>query len=388
MKHHKTMPRKLLAISTVGFVAFGLGACAADPGSSEPKEAVTIEFDANGHPVLDDDFSKQVAAAAGVTVDTTEFKTDAPYNIATITQGPVNGWASTFDAVMNDTLEKSGKIGNNMYVPWDSATENQVKGVEDAIAANVDAILLLAMSRAGLVSAVERATAAGIPVITCMGGVQSEAYTAEVSVDIPLQGFQTADAIAKQLDGKGKVVLLHGTAGVDSMEFWRSGAVAALSQYPGIDIVTEQYANWSAADAMDVMRTVVAQYPDVDAVWVGGLEMGPSVIQAYKEAGMDVPLMGGTNPTNGFLRLAIENDLKFDVAPFPAPASQECVNTMLKVLDGQPVPKYTDVATVMDGAAPYTQEEATKWYEPQFNDDFNGPKVLDDQVYLDAGFGR
>ncbi|MBO3084739.1 substrate-binding domain-containing protein [Cellulomonas fengjieae] len=379
------------AVGVIGTLALTLTACSsADTEGAAPSstKAAELTFDESGRPVLDDSFSKAVQAANGVTVDTSAFKAEPPYNVATITQGPVNGWATTFDLVMKDSLAKSGKVGDVMYVPWDGVTENQVKGMEDAIAADVDAIVLLSMSRAGLVSSIERAAAAGIPVITCMGGAETDAYTAEVNADIPLQGFQTADEISKKLDGKGQVVMLNGTAGVDSAEFWRSGANAAFSQYPEIEIVTEQYADWSAAKAMDVMRTVVAQYPDVDAVWVGGLEMGPSVIQAYKEGGAELPLVGGTNPTNGFLRLAIENDLDFYVAPFTPAAPQECVNTMLKVLDGQPVPKFTNVADVLEGAAPYGKDEASTWFEAAFNDDFNGPKVLDDKAYLDAGFGK
>jgi ribose transport system substrate-binding protein len=329
-----------------------------------------------------------VLEAAGVSVDTAEFAAEPPYDIAAVVQGPTNGWGTTFDAVMNDAFEQSGKVGELMYVPWDFVTENQVKGVEDAIAADVDAILLTSLSRAGLVSAVERAGEAGIPVVTCLAGVQSDAYTAEVSRDIPMMGFTTADEMAKRLDGEGKVVMLHGIAGADAAEFWKSGAEAAFSQYPGIEIVSEQYANWSAAEAIDVMRTVIAQTPDIDAVWVGGLEMGPAVIEAYQEAGVELPLMGGTNPTNGFLRLAIEQDLDFFVAPFPAAAAQECVNTVFKVLEGEPVAKYTDVIDVMEGTAPYDESEAETWFEPDFNDDFVGPKVTDDQVYLDAGFGK
>lgn len=381
-------PRRLMAVATIGVAAFGLAACSSTEEPAAPGDAVEFEFDENGRPVLDDAYSQQVAAAAGVTVDASAFVAEPPYDIAAVVQGPTNGWGTTFDAVMNDAFEQSGLVNELMYVPWDFVTENQVKGVEDAIAADVDAILLTSLSRAGLVSAVERATEAGIPVITCLAGVQTDAYTAEVSRDIPMMGFTTADEMAKKLDGEGKVVMLHGIAGADAAEFWKSGAEAAFSQYPGIEIVSEQYANWSAAEAIDVMRTVIAQTPDVDAVWVGGLEMGPSVIEAYKEAGVELPLIGGTNPTNGFLRLAIEEDLEFYVAPFPAAAAQECVNTVFQVLDGESVPKYTDVIDLMDGVAPYDETEAQDWYEPDFNDDFVGPKVADDQVYLDAGFGR
>ncbi|OJW02438.1 MAG: hypothetical protein BGO47_12065 [Microbacterium sp. 67-17] len=386
----KGRARRLAAIAGAGAMLVGLAACSSDApeDSNATSEATTIEFDANGRPILDDEYSLQVAAAAGVEVDTTAFKKEPPYTIAAVVQGPTNGWGTTFDAVMLDAFESSGKVKDLIYVPWEFSTENQVKGIQDAIAAKVDAILLTSLSRAGLVSAVEEAEQAGIPVVTCLAGVQSDAYTAEVSRDIPLMGFATADDIAQRLDGSGKVVMLNGIAGADAAEFWRSGALAAFSQYPDIEIVSEQYADWDAAKALEVMRTVVAQNPDVDAIWVGGLEMGPSVVEAYDEAGVELPLIAGTNPTNGFLRIAIDEDIEFSAAPFPPGAAQECVNTVFNVLDGTPVPKYTDVIDVMDGVAPYTEKDAEKYYEPAFNDDFVGPKVAADEVYINAGFGR
>jgi ABC-type sugar transport system substrate-binding protein len=360
----------------------------AEQDSGPAASGTPVPTDENGRPQLSDSYSAQIAAAAGVTVDTSKFKTEGPYRIAAVVQGPTNGWGTIFDAVMRDAFEQSGKVEDLLYVPWDFATENQVKGIDDAIAADVDAIMLTSLSRAGLSAAVDRAADAGIPVINCMAGVETDSFTAEVSRDIPLMGYATAKQVAEEVGGRGKVVMLHGIAGVDAAEFWKSGAAEAFGEYPDIEIVSEQYGNWSAADAVDVMRTVIAQEGDIDAVWVGGLEMGPAVIDAFSEAGRDVPFIGGTNPTNGFLRLATERDLNFFVAPFPPAASQLCADTVLKVLAGESVPRYQDVADVMEGTQPYGDEDTDKWYVEEFNDDFIGPKVADDAVYVEAGFER
>ena len=382
--------RRLLgALAAVVLLAAACGTDEAGQEDSGPAASGTpVPTDENGRPQLSDSYSAQIAKAQGVMVDTSKFKTDAPYRIAAVVQGPTNGWGTIFDAVMRDAFDKSGKVDDLLYVPWDFATENQVKGIDDAIAADVDAIMLTSLSRAGLSAAVDRAAAAGIPVVNCMAGVETDAFTAEVSRDIPLMGYDTAKQVAEELGGRGKIVMLHGIAGVDAAEFWKSGALEAFGEYPDIEIVSEQYGNWSAADAISVMRTVVAQQSDIDAVWVGGLEMAPAVIDAFREAGRDVPFIGGTNTTNGFLRLAIENDLKFYAAPFPAAASQLCVDTVLKVLDGESVPKYQDVADVMEGTEPFGNDDAEKWYVDKFNDDFIGPKVTDDAVYVEAGFEK
>lgn len=339
-------------------------------------------------PTLTDEFSVQHAQWATETVDTTAYAKDGPYTIATIVQGPTNGWGTIFDTVMNATLNASGMVEKQIYVPWDFTTESQANGIEDAIAQNVDAIILTALSRAGLQAPVERAVAAGIPVITCMATVSGDGPTVDVSRNIPMQGYESAKGLAELLGGSGKVVMLHGIAGVDAAEFWRSGAMAAFAEYPDIQIVAEDYGQWSVSDATDVMRTILTAQPEIDGVWVGGLEMGVSVINAFNDANRPLPKMAGTNPINGFLRLAIENGIDFYASPFPPGASKICVDTTFKVLAGESVPRFIEVADVLDGAQPFGTAEAEAHYRPEFNDDWIGPAVVDDQVYLEAGFGR
>ena len=338
---------------------------------------------------LTDEFSVQHAAWATQTADTSAYATDPPYRIATIVQGPTNGWGTIFDTVMNHTLRESGLLeGDPLYVPWDFTTESQANGIEDAIAQDVDLILLTALSRAGLQQPVERAVAAGIPVVTCMATVSGDGPTVDVSRNIPLQGYESAKGLAERMGGAGKVVMLHGIPGVDAAEFWKSGALAAFSEYPGIEVVAEDYGNWSVAEATDIMRAILNAQPQIDGVWVGGLEMGVSVINAFNDAGRPLPKMGGTNPINGFLRLAIENDIDFYAAPFPPAAAKDCVETAFQVLSGESVPRFIEVADVLEGAQPFGSEQAAEQYREEFSDDWIGPAVIPDEAYLEAGFGR
>lgn len=343
---------------------------------------------AGGTPQLTDDFSVQHEQWATETVDTSQYKEEPPYTIATVVQGPTNGWGTIFDTVMNYELEKSGLIEDQLYVPWDFTTESQANGIDDAIAKNVDAILLTSLSRAGLAEPVQRAVDAGIPVITCMATVEGDAPTVDVSRNIPVMGHETAKQLAEAIGGEGKVVLLHGIAGVDAAEFWRSGALAALEEYPDIEIIAEEYGQWSVSDALDKMRAVLAANPAVDGVWVGGLEMGVSVVTAFNEADRPIPFIAGTNPINGFVRLAIENDIDFYAAPFPPSASQLCVDTLFKVLNGESVPRFIEVADVMEGTQPFGSEQAAERYQAQFNDDWIGPAVIPEEAYIEAGFGQ
>ena len=406
----KTYRKRLAVVAVAASASLILAGCSSSDSGSEETEAQPAETSettaeaaeteevaeepvteaAPADVVLTDAYSQALAEAAQTTVDTSGFVAEAPYKLATITQGPINGWGTIFDITMDKALEDSGVVDMNerIYAAWNGQTENQTKAMDDAIAAGVDGIILTSLSRAGLSASVERATAAGIPVVTCMAGVESPEYTVEVSRNIPAMGYSSMKALIDKLGGSGKVVLLHGIAGVDAAEFWKLGAEAALAEAPGIEVVSEQYGNWSTADATDVMRTVVAQQPEIDGIWVGGLEMGPGVVNAFQEAGRDVPPLAGTNPTNGFLRLAQENSLDFEAAPFPPGAAKVCVDVMIELLEGKPLQKFVDVKDKVEGTAPYGTGELATWYVPGLNDDYIGPLIYDEQFYADNGFGR
>jgi ribose transport system substrate-binding protein len=376
------------AVALLVVLALTAAACAPSQQKSATGGATTPGATTGTGAPLTDDFSVQHAKWATETVDTTKFKKNPPYDVAMIVQGPTNGWGTIFDTVMRYQLRQSGKVKSTLYVPWDGTTESQANGIDDAIARKVDIIVLTALSRAGLKAPVERAVAAGIPVVTCMATVAGEGPTVDVSRNLPMMGYETARALAQKLGGKGNVVLLHGIAGVDAAEFWKSGAHAALKEFPGIKVVAEEYGNWSVSDALDRMRAVLTAQPKIDGVWVGGLEMGVSVINAFKDAGRKLPVMAGTNPINGFLRLAIENKVDFVAAPFPPGASKLCVDTVFKVLGGQPVPRFIEVAKEMEGTQTFGADRATELYRPQFNDDWIGPEVIPESAYLTAGFAR
>ncbi len=391
---HTARGRAVVGIVAVGALTVaGCGSGSNDAGAGgqppAPVAAPTATTSA-GEVQLTDKYSVQLAKAAQTPVDTAKFKKAPPYRLATITQGPINGWGTEYDLVLKKALADSGKVDMSklLYAAWNGKTENQTKGMDDAIAAKVDGIILTSLSRAGLSASVDRATAAGIPVVTCMAGVDTDSFTAEMSRNIPAMGYASAKALAEKLGGKGDIVMLHGIPGVDAAEYWKSGAHAAFAQYPGIKIVAEQNGNWSVADATNVMRTVVAQHPQIDGVWVGGLEMGPGVINAFSESGAKLPFIAGTNPVNGFLRLAKEQNIDFFASPFPPGTSKECVGLMLDVLDGKPVQKFTDVLTRLDGTAPFGTADLDQRYVPGLNDDFIGPLVYPEQVFADGGFKR
>ena len=333
-------------------------------------------------------YSEDLKRDAGITVDTSKYKKDGPYSIAALTQGPGNGWGLTYDVSIRAAADGNPNIKNFIFLPNDQDANKEISAMEDAISQKPDAIVLDPLGSAALVAPTTRAMSAGIPVILCANGIQSDNFVTRVDIDLYQAAYQAADGLAKSLDGKGNVVMFSGIAGVDAAETWKKAAEDAFKQYPGIKVTASEYAQWSVATSKEKMAAIMAANPQIDGVWAGGGEMALGAALAYEDAGKTQPKYGFANVLNGFLRLAKEKSLVFTGVPDPPSMSKFCLDTAIDVLQGKPVKKFINVADAMPGSAAYDQTQIDKYYVADLNDDFVPPATVPVKAYVDGGFAR
>lgn len=158
--------------------------------------------------------------------------------------------------------------------------ENQISQIENFIVQKVDAVVLNPFDRHSCMPAVDKAVAAGIPVVVVNAIVDNldKAFAYVGSDDIEA-GRIEMQYIAEQLGGKGNIVIIHGPNG-HSAEIQRTqGIREILAKYPGIAVVAEQTANWDRAQAMALMENWLQSGKRIDAVAAQNDEMA---LGAYK----------------------------------------------------------------------------------------------------------
>jgi ribose transport system substrate-binding protein len=333
-------------------------------------------------------YSQDLKRDAGITVDTSKYKKDGPYTIAALTQGPGNGWGLTYDVSIRAAADDNPNIKKFIFLPSDQDANKEISAMEDAISQKPDAIVLDPLGSAALVAPTTRAMSAGIPVILCANGIQSDNFVTRVDIDLYQAAYKAADGLAKSLNGKGNVVMFSGIAGVDAAETWKRAAEDAFKQYPDIKVVASEYAQWSVATSKEKMSAIMAANPQIDGVWAGGGEMALGAALAYEDASKNQPKYGFANVLNGFLRLAKDKNLIFTGVPDPPAMSKLCLDTAIDVLQGKPVKKFINVADAMPGSAAYDQSQIDKYYVADLNDDFVPPATVPIKAYVDGGFAR
>jgi ribose transport system substrate-binding protein len=324
-----------------------------------------------------------------VVVDTSKWKKAAPWTIASIGVGPSNGFGLTYDAAVKYEASQDSRIKKLLTGSSNNDTTHEISVLEAIIAQKPDAIVIIPADAAALTAPIGRAMDAGIPVILCQNGITSDNFVSQVNYDSYLTGYGAADGLARQLNGKGNVVMLNGLKGVEISDIWQNAALDAFKYYPGIKVVAQSYDVWNVAKSTADVTAQMSRFT-INGIFAGGAEMATGAALAFKQAGKPMPVFGVTNGDyNGWLRVASENQVKFVAAPGPATLSRNCIQTAAATLSGTSVHKFIDVTPLIPGAGLYNQDAVSQHYVAELSDDFDGPTNGVPVAYLASnGLGR
>ncbi len=99
-------------------------------------------------------------------------------------------------------------------------------------------------------------------------------------------GYQTAVELFEAMGGKGKVIAIEGMlANAASIERFE-GLQKALAEYPDVELLDHQTAEWARTKAFDVTQNMLLAYPDVDGIWCANDSMAMGVIEALRSQGL------------------------------------------------------------------------------------------------------
>ncbi|AKI97666.1 ribose ABC transporter substrate-binding protein RbsB [Kosmotoga pacifica] len=192
-----------------------------------------------------------------------------------------------FVTLRDGALDMADKLGVEVIVA--DAQDNpakQLSDIEDFIQQRLDLIVINPTDSDAIVTAVEEANDAGIPVITVDRASNGGKVVCHIASDNVAGGRMAGEFVAKLLGGKGKVVELEGIVGTSAARDRGKGFEAAIAKYPGIKLVAKQTANFNRAEGLVVMENILQANPDIDAVFAQNDEMALGAIEAIKAAGL------------------------------------------------------------------------------------------------------
>ena len=232
--------------------------------------------------------------------------------------------------------------------------DQQVSILEDQITKRVAALAVAPAGTAELIPVLDRARAAGIPVIIFDTDIDWASKLVFVGSDNRRAGRIAGEHIAKILGGKGKVAVIRGILGVQTHEDRVGGFREAIRDTPGVECVAVQPANSERALGMSVMENLLTRYPDLLAVFATNDQMAPGAMEAIAARNLTGKVaVVGIDATREAVLAVEAGRLAGDVAVYPEKLGGTTVQTALKAIRGEPIEKKIDV-----GEALVTKENA------------------------------
>lgn len=164
--------------------------------------------------------------------------------------------------------------------------QSQLPFVDAALAQDIDALILVPTDPDSLQPSVQRAEAAGIPVITVDTTVTDQAYlTSHITGDNVDGGRQAAKTLAEQIGGEGKVFIMSGSPSATTNTLREQGFREELAaNYPKIEIVGREYANSQPANATSAINTVLLNHPDLVGIFAIDGTSGTGAVAALRNS--------------------------------------------------------------------------------------------------------
>jgi ribose transport system substrate-binding protein len=189
-----------------------------------------------------------------------------------------------YKAMADGVREEAKALGMEVTIlNAEDKLEKQIADVEDLIQKKVQVIVINA-THDGAAAVLNKATEAGIPVVTLQRGMPGAKAASHIGTDNVVIGREGAEWVAKKLNGKGSVVVLEGIPGAASSEDRKKGSAEVWPKYPGIKIVAQQSGKYDRAVTLGVMENILQAQPQVDAVFCFNDEMAMGALAAVKAA--------------------------------------------------------------------------------------------------------
>ncbi len=163
-----------------------------------------------------------------------------------------------------------------------------------AISQGAAAIILDNAGADASIASIQRAADAGIPSFLIDREINASGVAASQLVSNNYQGAVLgAEEFVRLMGEEGQYVELLGRETDTNAAVRSQGYNDVIADFPDMELVAQQTANWSQPEAFDVMETLIQTYPDIKGVIAGNDTMALGASAALRAAGMDDVIVVG-----------------------------------------------------------------------------------------------
>lgn len=160
----------------------------------------------------------------------------------------------------------------------------QISLMENLINQGVNAIFLQPVDSVALGPSIAAARDAGIPVIT-LNIDAVEPHAVHVEMNHYFGAVAIGQALGELMGGSGKVVILNAPPGIIIRDQRTNGFLEGIAQFPDIQVVADQSADWDRRRAQEVFAAMLAADPEITGVYGVNDSMALGAVDVAKSNG-------------------------------------------------------------------------------------------------------
>jgi ribose transport system substrate-binding protein len=273
-------------------------------------------------------------------VDTAKYKADSSggWNVCFSNAAVDNPWRQVGWKTMQQEVKLHKEIANFRAVDAEASDDKQISDIESLAGRNCDALIISPNTTATLTPAVEKACDSGVPVIVFDRGVNTDC---PVTFIHPIGGYafgaDAAEFLTENVDSGGKILALRILPGVDVLET-RWSAAKEIFDDSDLNVVGVEFTEGDAAKAKSIVSDYIQREGQLDGVWMDAGAVSVSVVEAFEDAGVDIPPITGEDQQD-FLQKWKEDGLTAVAPTYPTYQWRTPIIAAVNILKGEEVPK-------------------------------------------------
>lgn len=237
---------------------------------------------------------------------------------------------------------KAEELGyETLVLSHDDDPNKQSEQIDTAISRNAAAIILDNAGADATVAAVQKAKDAGIPSFLIDREINETGIAVSQIVANNYQGSSlVAEKFVEVMGEEGKYVELKGKESDTNAGVRSQGFHEVIDQYPNMEMVAVQSANWSQTEAFSKMESIIQANKDIKGVIAGNDTMAMGAYAALEAAGMGDVIVAGFDGSNDVRDSILNGGIKatglqpaFDIAQMAVEQADQFLKTGSTGLD-------------------------------------------------------
>src|SRR5690349_24634012 len=210
------------------------------------------------------------------------------------------GLQATWCAQGKQAAEWWGKL-LNVEVTWFDGQLDAVKqraAIDNMASQKWDFVAIQAFGIGTLTQPVQKMIDAGTPVIdmdTLIAPLDQIKVHSFLAPDNEFMCASVTQALVNAIHGKGKIIMTQGALGHTGAQGRAKGFESVIKQFPNIEVLDTQPADWDVSKAARLWETYLTKYPQIDAAFFHNDDMALAAYNIMKAHNRTNNLIGGVD---------------------------------------------------------------------------------------------